>query len=274
MKHINSLFLVFLTFAACSQSTTESKTVKAENKTKEVVEKEFSVKTIEHKDSVYIDKNENGDSVWVHTNYTCTYPVTNKPEWQKAKQNILFWICDIFADSTHTNWNDIEQAMKRQSDDLLAEKKKYFSPELPDEKCYIQNVYLERSINIERIFENDTLVTVGVGIYEFWDGAHGGYYYEGRTFNKKTGHQYGFDLLSKYDKKTLNSLFRKGLQDYFECSDDELSTFLWSDEIDVNDIPLPSTSPYITEKGIIVTYQQYEIACFAAGMPSFVIPLK
>ncbi|MBP5583061.1 MAG: DUF3298 domain-containing protein, partial [Bacteroidales bacterium] len=28
-----------------------------------------------------------------------------------------------------------------------------------------------------------------------------------------------------------------------------------------------------TEKGIIITYQQYEIACYAAGMPSFVIPL-
>ena len=221
---------------------------------------------------MFIAVSANGDSVWVHANYECVYPVTDNPNWQKAKQNILYWICDIFADSSHTNWNNIERVVKKQAGNLLIEKKQEFAPEYPDEPCYILNSYLEETISFERIFENDSLVTFAVGIYEFWDGAHGGYYYEGRTFNKNTGHVYNLDLLSKYDKKTLNNYMLKGLSEYFECPADEVSS--WADISDVDNIPLPSASLYVTEKGINFIYQQYEIACYAAGMPSFVIPLK
>ena len=37
-------------------------------------------------------------------------------------------------------------------------------------------------------------------------------------------------------------------------------------------IPLPANQPYLTPKGVAIEYKQYEIACYAAGMPSFVIP--
>ena len=37
-------------------------------------------------------------------------------------------------------------------------------------------------------------------------------------------------------------------------------------------LPMPVTPPLFGKDGIIVTYQQYEIAAYAAGMPSFVIP--
>ena len=35
---------------------------------------------------------------------------------------------------------------------------------------------------------------------------------------------------------------------------------------------MPVTPPLFGKDGIIVTYQQYEIAAYAAGMPSFTIP--
>ena len=37
-------------------------------------------------------------------------------------------------------------------------------------------------------------------------------------------------------------------------------------------IPLPNTPPALTDKGISIIYQQYEIAPYAAGLPSFYIP--
>ena len=37
-------------------------------------------------------------------------------------------------------------------------------------------------------------------------------------------------------------------------------------------VPLPSWTPYPGEDGLVFVYQQYEIASYAAGMPSFVIP--
>ena len=42
--------------------------------------------------------------------------------------------------------------------------------------------------------------------------------------------------------------------------------------IDGNLIPLPALRPYPTAVGLVFTYQQYEIACYADGMPNFVIP--
>ena len=36
-------------------------------------------------------------------------------------------------------------------------------------------------------------------------------------------------------------------------------------------LPLPATDPWLTKKGVSFIYQQYEIAPYAAGMPSFVL---
>ena len=58
--------------------------------------------------------------------------------------------------------------------------------------------------------------------------------------------------------------------EYFEVkTDEELN-----EQLQVNtiySIPLPVTPPYFTEKGVAVTYQQYEIAAYAMGLPSMVI---
>ena len=37
---------------------------------------------------------------------------------------------------------------------------------------------------------------------------------------------------------------------------------------------MPATSPYFTADGIVFTYQQYEIAPYAAGQPSFTLSYK
>ena len=44
------------------------------------------------------------------------------------------------------------------------------------------------------------------------------------------------------------------------------------DEEGVDDIPLPEAAPLFTKDGVKLTYGQYEIAPYAAGMPSFVAP--
>jgi hypothetical protein len=35
--------------------------------------------------------------------------------------------------------------------------------------------------------------------------------------------------------------------------------------------PLPQAAPYFTADGVVFIYQQYEIACYAAGLPNCVI---
>jgi len=261
MKHLYIFILAIMTCVACS-NVSSTKTQDASNNSTQ-----FSSDSIRIIDSLYIGKTYEGDSAWMHTNYTCTYPVTDNPDWQKAKQNILYWICDIFNDSKHTNWNNIEQVAAHYGDSIRNRVKE----DMALESGFLPCDQFEQSIDIAPVFENDTIITYGKGIYTFLGGAHGGYYYVGTSFNKNTGHQYNFDLLSKYDKETLNKMIINGLGEYFSCTQEALADMI--DVEDIYNIPLPSTPPYITENGIAITYQQYEIACYAAGMPSFVIPL-
>ncbi|MBR3979979.1 MAG: DUF3298 domain-containing protein [Bacteroidales bacterium] len=279
MKHCTPFIFVLgiLTCVACSNSTGQTQkqisfdSVTNDSAISSSVSNKFSIDSVIFADSIYIGRNDNRDSVWAHVDINCSYPYTDNPNWQMAKKNILYWICDIFDDSTHYYWNNCAQLVSKYGRKELNRIKEEFSELCIEDTCMILNNYLEHNIDCKLLFENDSLITFGVGVYVFMDGAHGSYLYEGKTFNKNTGHVYNFDLLSKYDKNTLNNYMLKGLLEYFG-SEDELSSL--SDISDIHNIPLPSASLYVTEKGINFIYQQYEIACYAAGMPSFVIPLK
>lgn len=279
MKHCTPFIFVLgiLTCVACSNSTGQTQkqisfdSVTNDSAISSSVSNKFSIDSVIFADSIYIGRNDNRDSVWAHVDINCSYPYTDNPNWQMAKKNILYWICDIFDDSTHYYWNNCAQLVSKYGRKELNRIKEEFSELCIEDTCMILNNYLEHNIDCKLLFENDSLITFGVGVYVFMDGAHGSYLYEGKTFNKNTGHVYNFDLLSKYDKNTLNNYMLKGLLEYFG-SEDELSSC--ADISDIDNIPLPSASLYVTEKGINFIYQQYEIACYAAGMPSFVIPLK
>lgn len=279
MKHCTPFIFVLgiLTCVACSNSTGQTQkqisfdSVTNDSAISSSVSNKFSIDSVIFADSIYIGRNDNRDSVWAHVDINCSYPYTDNPNWQMAKKNILYWICDIFDDSTHYYWNNCAQLVSKYGRKELNRIKEEFSELCIEDTCMILNNYLEHNIDCKLLFENDSLITFGVGVYVFMDGAHGSYLYEGKTFNKNTGHVYNFDLLSKYDKNTLNNYMLKGLLEYFG-SEDELSSLC--DISDIHNIPLPSASLYVTEKGINFIYQQYEIACYAAGMPSFVIPLK
>ncbi|MBQ1800320.1 MAG: DUF3298 domain-containing protein, partial [Prevotella sp.] len=58
-----------------------------------------------------------------------------------------------------------------------------------------------------------------------------------------------------------------------DITDEQLKDMLLIDE-DVNHIPLPAWAPYLTYQGVAFAYQQYEIAPYAAGIISFIIPYE
>lgn len=129
---------------------------------------------------------------------------------------------------------------------------------------------LASEIQITRGYETPKLVTFNFSSYEYGGGAHGGSIGSGMTFRKTDGRRIGWELFSTVK---MQSILRNGLKEYFEVkTDEELENCLSLESI--YNIPLPVTPPLFTEKGIVVIYQQYEIAAYAAGMPSFTIPYK
>ena len=119
-------------------------------------------------------------------------------------------------------------------------------------------------------YETPKVVTFNFSSYEYAGGAHGGSVESGMTFRKTDGRRIGWELFSKVK---MQSILLNGLKEYFQVkTDEELENCLSLDGI--YNIPLPVTPPLFTEKGILVIYQQYEIADYAASMPSFTIPYK
>lgn len=134
-------------------------------------------------------------------------------------------------------------------------------PEVPE---------LTSSIKITKDYETDKVVTYLYNSYENGGGAHGGAVGSGMTFRKSDGRRIDWDLFTTVK---MQSIIRDGLKEYFEVkTDDELAGCLTLNDSFI--LPMPVTPPLFGKDGIIVTYQQSEIAAYAAGMPSFVIPYK
>lgn len=132
-------------------------------------------------------------------------------------------------------------------------------PEIPE---------LASSTKITKDYETDRVVTYLFNSYENGGGAHGGAVGSGMTFRKSDGRRVAWDMFSSGKMQTV---LRDGLKEYFEVkTDEELASNLTLTETYL--LPMPVTPPIFGKDGIIVTYQQYEIAAYAAGMPSFVIP--
>ena len=110
--------------------------------------------------------------------------------------------------------------------------------------------------------------------YIYMGGAHGGVSGDGSlTFNKNDGSLIeAFLDSSRVD--SIQPLIVNGLLSYYHSMDERITEEDMRSRlmIDGNLIPLPALRPYPTAVGLVFTYQQYEIACYADGMPNFVIP--
>lgn len=125
--------------------------------------------------------------------------------------------------------------------------------------------------------ETERYVTYTMSNYTYMGGAHGMSVFTGTTFRKSDGRKFGMDMLRNTGSDNFHMLIKEGVKEYFSqgegtaMTDQALKDCLLTDH-DVNFLPLPASAPYLTEKGVVFIYQQYEIAPYAAGMPTFIIP--
>lgn len=131
----------------------------------------------------------------------------------------------------------------------------------------------------KKAYETGAYVTYVTTTYAYTGGAHGMGAEAGVTIRKSDGRRFGHDMLTGTESDAFHLLVKEGLKTYFkDCgedvdTDEKLKEMLITDN-DVNYLPLPTTAPYITDKGVTFIYQQYEIAPYAAGMPQFTLPLE
>ena len=136
------------------------------------------------------------------------------------------------------------------------------------------------SMDVTKTSEDSTFVVFNDTEYAYIGGAHGGVFgWGGITFRFSDG-SIVKNFLKDNVLKDMQPLLKKGLKEYFnENADEKIKTDqqlmeqLMLPEESKGLIPLPAWTPSPDEKGkgLVFTYQQYEIACCAVGMPSFVL---
>lgn len=184
------------------------------------------------------------------------------------------WIMDLMCDSIDKadgNWNsfdkiitddDVEAALRKNGVRFLTECKEDLSKttDIPG---------MEMSQEIKKIFENDKVVTYQSSDYIYTGGAHGMNPIVGQSFTTN-GVPIGWNIFKPDSEKELTDIVKRALMlQYFDVK--SATEF---DSIILGDFSLPSTVPYVVEKGLRFMYEQYEIAPYSAGHPYCDIPLE
>ena len=134
----------------------------------------------------------------------------------------------------------------------------------------------EYDYSFKKIGEGERYIVFYSSNYIYMGGAHGGITGAGGiTFDRRTGKRVA-PVIDASSTKDIQPLLIKGLLQYYKENDVEMSGDELLEGLFIEDgiIPLPAWDPYPTEDGLVFTYQQYEIASYAEGMPSFVMDFK
>lgn len=128
-------------------------------------------------------------------------------------------------------------------------------------------------VSVEKVYETPFMVSFECNAYYDCTGsAHGTPSLFGVTFRKTDGKVFGWNMLhgSRLDEDVL----QQGLMEYFEVKSPQTLADCLLDPSEVHFMPMPSSAPWVTEKGVQFIYQPYEIASFNSGMPTFVVPVE
>ena len=153
----------------------------------------------------------------------------------------------------------------REDKDLTEEQKKEYIDDFPG---------YEYNFQLTKEYEANNYVVFLSEDYVFTGGAHGGVTGQGSvTFDKRSGQRFS-NFIKPGSLDAMQGLLVKGLVDYFADEEgtvnkDNLFDYLF---LEGTTIPFPAWTPAPTRDGLCFTYQQYEIAAYAVGMPSFTIP--
>ena len=160
---------------------------------------------------------------------------------------------------------DERVASIEENDGLTEDQRKEILDEMPG---------WEYEFNLLKSRETDQYVVFLSQDYVYLGGAHGGVTGRGGlTFGKKDGVLVD-KMLDPACLDAIQPLLRKGLTQYFsdedmEITQEELDNYLF---LETGVVPFPAWTPYPSVEGLVFTYQQYEIAAYAAGMPEFTVP--
>ena len=136
--------------------------------------------------------------------------------------------------------------------------------EVPKEEEYMYTYVYQVSYEVK--FNENNLLSIVMNDYMYTGGAHGTTIVTSYNFNILTGQQLFVGDIAK-NQTNLNKI-----KDY---AINELSKRNYGSNEELKNIELNNNRPYyFTQNGIILMFQEYEVAAYAAGRPEVKIPIE
>ena len=180
--------------------------------------------------------------------------------------NIREWMSEQLGGTYEGNMEDGAKMLDHYKNVVLTDFKENIIPDMPrieDMSCY-------KDVKIKKLYETDRYVSYLYTQEGFAGGAHGCYLMQGQTFRKSDGRRIDYDIFRAELMDELADLVKDNIfTQYFESNTEDMENLLTMENNDF--FPLPQSAPIFREDGVEFVYQQYEIACYAAGMPACVI---
>lgn len=267
MKKILTFVLGMMVVASCDHMS-KSSSDKGETSITELEAMDFETEKLSY--------SFEGDKVEV--DITVDYPTDGNPILVNAVREYISETLDgTYDDDLEEGQQLVDYYGDRFKKNLNDEKQE----QIDDNDGNDENIYgFYRNYDIKKEYESEHFITYVVNSDIFLNGAHGVESSYGMTFRKSDGRRFNTDMMRDLYSQDLYAIIKEGLMEYFSESsdesvdtDEELKEFILTDD-DVNYLPMPTHTPYITEKGFVFTYQAYEITFYAAGMPTFTVPFN
>lgn len=134
----------------------------------------------------------------------------------------------------------------------------------------------EFEINLDKMTETEKYVIFDSNDHVYYGGAHGGRIGLGAlTFDLSDGSLVSPTIDPNCTRK-IQDILLEGLEGYFESIGYNLKGMELLAVLETRRglIPLPKLTPYPTDEGMVFTYEEYEIAWYAAGRPTFTVPYE
>ena len=118
----------------------------------------------------------------------------------------------------------------------------------------VSELYYYKSV--ERGYETNAFITFMTSGGHYTGGLHGIGFETGVTFSKSNGKTFGYDMMKGIDSPEFKRFIKEGLRKYFSTEgqepirDDDLLQELVSYSGSIDELPLPDSEPYLTEKGV------------------------
>ena len=132
----------------------------------------------------------------------------------------------------------------------------------------------ECRIDISLIGKSDRYAVFKSQNYGYYGGAHGGIAGSGPlTYDLSTG-ELVTDFIKEGSEAGLQDILMKGVRDYMADNDESVELEKMNDVLMTDDgtVPIPTWTPYPTDKGLTFIYLQYEVLPYVFGMPEFTVP--